>query len=115
MCETLKGKKHYEVNNPPCRYGEFNYEYFDYEDVKSAVKFYKRYRWNGGDSFKRLIENKLYNESPKTYLDWIRFKENFIEEYSLNVTITIESGVVACAESEYNDWLFDYTFKDVIE
>jgi len=38
MCETLKGKKHYEVNNPPCRYGEFNYEYFDYEDVKSAVE-----------------------------------------------------------------------------
>jgi len=81
-CEPLRGKitrKFTYINKG-----------FDYDSVKSAVEFYKKYSSN---------EELLSKERPDI---WKLYPYNDNVPYN---AITLK---------EYNEWLFDYTFKDVI-
>ena len=63
-----------------------NEEKFCLEDVKSAVKFYKKYEGNW---------EKLLEEKPEIYSKW--------------------NWKCHHGRYPYNNWLFDYCFGDVID
>ena len=82
MCEPLREKATFEAE----LYG------FTFNDVKSAVEFYKRYRYH----IKRLDE-----EHEELY---IIYNNLCMEEIKTSEFVN----------TKYNDWLFDYCFGDVI-
>ena len=90
MCEPLQGKKknpidEFNIDVPTAFYKECYM--FDAKDIKSAVNFYKKYSY---DFFKF---KKDYPESAK------EIKHLWKKDPSIS----------------FNDWLFNYTFKDAIE
>ena len=99
MHEPLRGKKKilqkgvdiHEEPNSPCLYFS-NYEHFTYEDVESAVMFYKKY---------------------ESYMD--KFCDDFQEEF-LKFDNSFSGDVNNINEIiiDFNKWLFDYCFMDVI-
>ena len=90
MCEPLRGKKQNIFNLG---------EYFHKDDVKSAVEFYKKY-WTHYGAL------KLTKDYPDIYKEWLEETGWEID----NDTIWDWDD-----EEGWNDWLFDYCFKDVIE
>jgi len=92
MCEPLRGKKkvvdtkHYQ----PIPRGQTIVDIFLKEDVKSAVEFYKKYRNNPDELFEdfNLIDK--------------------MKDYGIPEVLSPEDM------EDYNDWLFDYCFGDVI-
>jgi len=93
MCEPLKGNQDrlYDSSYKA-------YLVFKYKDVKSAVEFYQRYRITNEDNERVLFQaglDRLMNEQPK--LHKLLKKTNITQKW------------------EYNNWLFDYCFGDVIE
>ena len=84
MCEPLRGKLNYIYDN-----------YFYVNDVKSAVEFYKRYKFR--------MENPE-NPNQGYYLLKTEQPEAF-KEYI---------NIISVEYKNYNNWLFDYCFGDVI-
>jgi len=68
------------------------YFFFNEIDVKSAVEFYKKYRESS---------IKLYEYYPKLYAKYNNETEYIRDEHKL--------------QKEYECWLFNYCFGDVIE
>jgi len=106
MCEPLRGKKLLKPENIVSEEAWI----FLSEDVKSAVEFYKRYR---ADPW--LLEE----EHPEIIDEW--FKDEFDEtpekirkESDLN-SLFYEQVDNRDDDDFFSEWLFDYTFKDVIE
>ena len=93
MCEPLRGKK----TTGTYDYDKFGKIYKE-EDVKSAVDFYKKYK----DNLKLLKQEK---PNVMKILD----KETDIDTKQID---TIH--FYGYANKLYNDWLFDYCFKDVM-
>ena len=81
MCKPLKGKIRKDVTNRIR---------FEFDDVKSAVDFYKKYR---------DVPSALEYDYPNLRED---LKYFFNEEHT-NVI----------RKNDYNDWLFNYCFGDV--
>ena len=77
---------------------------FKENTIASAVQFYKNYRSN---------IKKLMQEKKDIWNKWIGYYNNlkdstystYVKDRSVNNLIYI---------NKYNDWLFDYTFSDVI-
>ena len=99
MCEPIQGKKKNPIDefniDVPTDFYEECYM-FDAKDIKSAANFYKKY------------ESKpisLKREKNNSYKEWIKYKEaNYLSTFDKQSLWQL-----------YNNWLFDYTFKDVIE
>ena len=89
MCEPLKGKR------VRCC-GEF--DKFESKDVTSAYNFYKRYR---------VMPHLLKEEDNKIFNEWVSFanKNNICPWFTRK---EFEAYDFQC-------WLFDYTFQDVIK
>ena len=85
-CEPLRGKKQNSTNIVT-----MDYDFFSPYDVASAVRFYKRYR----DDIQQF-----YRDNSKDIDVCILY-----EEYCSHPK----------TDEEFNDWLFDYCFSDVIE
>jgi hypothetical protein len=82
MYEPLRGKKR--------RYNPLPTYFFFESDVKSAVEFYKKYRYGSGHS--------LREEHPEIYELYNKYRKSV--------------GIVSSAIDDH--WLFDYCFGDVI-
>lgn len=67
MSEPLKGKKRTLPEKP------YDFDFFNFEDVKSAVEFYKRYRDDEALLMKerRDIFDKWYNSPFEMYENWL--------------------------------------------
>lgn len=76
------------------------YKRFTKDDVKSAVKFYKKYR----DIPSTLMNNEpiIYKKVHRYICDKCRYTELTHQE------------IYDRYKYYYNDWLFDYCFGDVI-
>lgn len=97
MCNPLEGKR-YGIEHTHDEELYDDGEWVRVDDLKSAVKFYKRYRYN---------RDGLYKERPEIY-------EDFEEE--------IKSGKHSCGdcgcdrwERLYERWLLKTAFKDAVE
>jgi len=86
-CEPLREK----VKKDMITYKSVYRYYFDKDDVASAVRFYKKYSYN--PMLLKKEEKGIYKKYTKN---------------SFKVCVS-EIDIIT-----YNDWLFDYTFKDVI-
>jgi len=91
MCEPLQGKKknpidEFNIDVPTAFYEECYM--FDAKDIKSAVNFYKKYR-NRFPTFKKDYPDI----AEKINGIWTEHDPDF----------------------SFNNWLFNYTFKDAIE
>jgi len=87
MCEPLKEKvaEYHEVGFECIDKDDY---YFRYGDVKSAVRFFQKYRWE--------IE---------------MFAEDFPDEYNE----ARENGMQDMEDiEEFNQWLIGYSFKDAV-
>lgn len=101
MCEPLKGKERtwyeygehtdHESIDTPC---------FNKSDVKSAVEFYKEYKYH---------EAMLRDKEKKAWEHWLKSDEFKIYKKKL------ENKNYLIAEAWYTDWLFDYCFADVVK
>jgi hypothetical protein len=91
MCEPLRGKK-YRIygNGEEGSKGLKDGNLLDVDDVKSAVEFYKKYRYG--------TEYSLEKEHPEIWKEYLKYRK--------------EHGIVSNAVND--DWLFDYCFGDVI-
>jgi len=79
MCEPLRGKKIQE---------DCGCYYYEEDDVKSAVKFYKKYRHD---------RNSFAKDYPKKYNEYLKIdKDSEVRDY-------------------WSCWLFDYCFGDVVD
>jgi len=67
---------------------------FTYDDVKSAVEFYKKYK-NSSNEHKEQIQ--LSKDYPEAFEEWSEYFHSRLDI------------------PDWNDWLFDYCFGDVIE
>ena len=74
---------------------------FNYDDVKSAVTFYKKY--HSPFSF-----NDFKMENPKEFKDFI----NFLKKKGF--TVISQRIILKEYIDEYSEWFFDYSFQDVI-
>jgi len=90
-CEPLRGKK--SKGAVPC--GCLEYDMFHFDDVASAVRFYKRYKSYGYLNLK-VDHQKVWNRYVK---------ESLPAEYE-----DADEDLFG-----YNNWLFDYCFGEVIE
>ncbi len=95
MSEPLRGAKIYVETGIPKKKGYV----FTEERVKSAVKFYKRYRDN---------IDRLFKEEKSIYDIWFKFIEQRLKTEEVKYQIGIMNVY-------YNDWLFDYCFNDAIK
>lgn len=103
MCEPLKNKEKHVIcdtwpnegerilfhdweANDVLKVGQ-NMFVFDKSDVKSAVEFYKKYRY-------KLVRDDVEGKLDEIYLKYMDITNN---------------------PKNWNDWLFDYCFGDVIE
>ncbi len=87
MSEPLRGKIESGL------YGDCHT--FDVDDVKSACEFYKKYK-DMPDEFWEL------NELPTKWNNYCKKRQ---EETEINLPLSI---------SAFNNWLFNYTFGDVV-
>ena len=87
MCEPLINKIMKEKHDDMPVSG---FEHFSKDDVVSAFKFYKK--WKATKERWVHISVELKEQEPKAYQDWI----NACRPYT-----------------QYNNWLFEYSFKDV--
>lgn len=72
---------------------------FDFEDVKSAVEFYKKY------------ESKSLHFGDEN----IDLYQDFVKWWSDNFTgSSLSSYAEHLVEERFNRWLFDYCFRDVV-
>lgn len=78
---------------------------FDFEDIKSAVAFYKRYKDNG------IVD--LLSEKPNVHKLWV--KQSIELGFKPNVKPMDAIRQMHRYLYSYNNWLFDYCFSDVIE
>ena len=92
MCEPLRGK---------ISEGKMGNDCFYYNDVKSAVEFYKKYRGNPGKLHRQ--KNKIF------YIFW--------EWYGKYTKVKVNDFIMHVEDHcwRYNTWLFDYCFGDVIQ
>jgi len=98
MCEPLRGKKlTFKIGDV-----EENLA-FRFDDVKSAVEFYKKYESN----FQMFYES--YENDCK---DFLINRLNFSGE---NLYYVDDVYIHNNEKKLFNDWLFDYCFGDVIE
>jgi len=95
MCEPLRGKKQRQKVLGGL---EPDYHYFGFEDVKSAVEFYKKYRYHKGLILLKEKEQKVYDKFHKYMEDKFGY--------------TKEQGLDGFNEI-YDIWLFDYCFGDI--
>ena len=73
---------------------------FFYDNIKSAVGFYKKYRYH---------LDLLKEKEPEAFKEWCNSREYAYFKREL------KNGNSLLAEEYYRDWLFDYSFQDVIE
>lgn len=94
MCEQLQGKKHYQQTGSLLT----DYNYFMEDDIKSAVDFYKKY------SFHPEI---LQVDNYDLYMQMCHKLKGRI----------VSVGAFGKYEiaTSYNNWIFNYTFKEVIK
>ena len=86
MCEPLRRKIHYFGKD---NHSDKNHAWYENNDVKSAVEFYKKYR----DDIKQFEK------------DYPKFKHVKL----LDIYNDEQRNVV------FNYWLFDYCFEDVVK
>jgi len=104
MCEPLRGKR---VQCPEY----LDMDGFDYEAVKSAVEFYKKYRY---DAMKFIREMPALFDEYKKWLD-VKFD---LDKYDVTKEDEFElyvRKIHSMSDNIFQDWLFDYCFGDVIE
>ena len=94
MCEPLRGKRKNEDEHYLDEFEEGCIQGYNscLDDVKSAVAFYKKYKESS---------IKLYEDYPKLYAKYDNETKYIRDEHKL--------------QKEYECWLFDYCFGDVIE
>lgn len=101
MCEPLQGKV--------IEGGQYGREFF-YTDIKSAAAFFKKYQNN---------PELMNKEHPKIINKWLDdiygVTKEGIESRKESDGDLDDLFIEACEEDWWNPWLFDYTFKDVIE
>ena len=70
MCEALRGKKVELYESPIASKGNKG-EWLEIKDVKSAVKFYKKYRYN--PHWLKMKYPKVWENIPEKaiYIDWL--------------------------------------------
>lgn len=91
-CEPLRGKIRYkDINWSAKPYDNFTQANLKVDDVASAFRFYKRYRDN-----KSRLEKERFDVYEK-YITEAGEPEG--DDY----------------EKHYNEWLFNYSFKDAIK
>ena len=73
--------------------------FIEENDVKSAIGFYKKYKYH---------LDLLKQEQPKAFKEWCNSSEYDYFKKEL------KNGNPLLAEEYYRDWLFDYSFQDVI-
>jgi len=74
-------------------------KFFKFDDVKSAVGFYKKYKYH---------LDLLKQKEPEAFKKWCNSSEyTYFKKELKNKNPLI-------AEEYYRDWLFDYSFQDVI-
>jgi len=100
--EPLKNKLHKLAGHPhmePADNNDVCAWWFHKNDVKSAVGFYKKYKYH---------LDLLKEKEPEAFKEWCNSSEYtyFKKE--------IENGNPLLAEEYYRDWLFNYSFQDVI-
>ena len=88
MCEPLQGKRRYYLAAVPI---------YHESDIKSAVAFYKKYA-----NFKGNI---LMHDAKSEFQPYMKL----LKDYPEIAKKWYDS------ELDYDEWLFDYTFKDVIK
>jgi len=73
--------------------------WFTFNDVKSAIDFYKKYKYH---------LDLLKQEQPEAFKEWCNSSEyTYFKKEMKNKNPLI-------AEEYYRDWLFDYSFQDVV-
>lgn len=115
-CEPLRKKI---VTQMPIYAGErkptINELFFKFNDVKSAVEFYKKYKLPHGENITGLIssnmgenarEVKLKEENPRLWEAWA----TAYKEHSKKIR---KVKFWELEPFEFNDWLFDFSFSDV--
>lgn len=82
---------------------------FKFDDVKSAVEFYKKYKGYEGHK----LNGEMISDKKISWDSWLTFyRKNageYINKYNPN------RCTIRWLEKLWNDWLFDYTFGDVME
>lgn len=90
MCEPLRGKTFLDY---------YGYRVIIADDVKSAVEFYKKYKDN--PDFLQIEHKDIY----------LNLRKMLSKKYPDDNT---GSSITMWFMHEFNDWLFDYCFRDVI-